>query len=204
MRGALSWRLYRGFFAKAGISGMPVQYLKRNAKATPKYQGSNWSIMSFPVVTRNRSGPVSAPGLGLAAASAFVSVLVAVSGHAVSDGASAPCGPGCAPVASHAPRRAFSPLSRRRFLRGDDPSEDRAVEAGSRSFMTDVTDAACTCAFPKDAMAAEGVHRDFALSPPCCLFRGISKLKLLLEVGAIVRETYARSCSAALCNALMR
>ena len=165
MRGALSWRLYRGLLAKAGISGMPVQYLKRNAKATPKYQGSNWSIMSFPVVTRNRSGPVSAPGIGLAAASDFVSVVVAVSGHAVSDGASAPCGPGCAPVASHAPRWAFSPLSLRRFLRGDDPSEDRVVEAGSRGLTTDVTEAACTRAFPEDAMAGEGVHREFSLSP---------------------------------------
>ena len=28
------------------MSGIPVQYLNKNAKATPKYQGSNWSIIA--------------------------------------------------------------------------------------------------------------------------------------------------------------
>ena len=42
-RGAFSCRLWRFTLSKVCISGMPVQYLKQKAKATPKYHGSNWS-----------------------------------------------------------------------------------------------------------------------------------------------------------------
>ena len=50
MRGASAGLLNLSFSMNAGMSGIPVQNLNRKAKAIPKYQELNWSIIWLPVV----------------------------------------------------------------------------------------------------------------------------------------------------------